>query len=65
MVDADGRFVEDLTPMFSLADRAIVAVDAAKIMGILRARSAGLVELRVLASDQQITHASLVEFRIE
>lgn len=51
--------------MFSIADGAMVAVDAAKVIRIMQARSAVLVVVSVQASDQKLTHASRVEFRIE
>jgi hypothetical protein len=51
--------------MFSIAGGAMVALDAAKVIRTMRARSAGLVMVSVQASDQKLIHASRVEFRIE
>jgi len=68
MVEADGRLVEDVTRLFSVADGAIVAVDAAKVIRLLQARSDGCVVLRVDAVDDTkdgIIHASEVESFIQ
>ncbi len=65
LLGPEGNIQEDLRSMFSIADGVMVAVDAAKVIRIIRARSAGLVELSVEASDQELIHASRVEFRIE
>jgi hypothetical protein len=65
LIDTDGNLLQDLTSMFSLADRAIVAVDAAKVIRIMQAPSANTVVVRVQATDQDSIHAADVDFRIQ
>ena len=61
----EGDILEPLAPMFTLADGAIVAVDAAKVIRTIQARRTGPVVLAVSAADGELSHASRLEFRIE
>jgi hypothetical protein len=64
LLGPEGNVVEPLASMFTLKDGAIVAVDGAKVVASLRARSSGPIVLRVEASDGTVVHASRVEFGI-
>jgi hypothetical protein len=61
----EGNIVEELAPMFRIADGTIVAVDAAKVIGVIRDRSTGLVLLEVVGSVGELVHVSRVQFRLE
>ncbi|MCA1560084.1 MAG: hypothetical protein LC804_07400 [Acidobacteria bacterium] len=66
LLGPEGNIDVELTPMFRIADAAMVAIDAAKVIGIIRARRTGSVVVSVQASDLDSgIHASRVEFRIE
>ena len=66
LLGPQGNLEVDFKPMFSIADGAIIAIDAAKVIGIMRTRNARPLVLRVQASENEgVIHASRVEFRVE
>ena len=58
LLGPQGNLEVDLTPLFSIADGAMVAVDAAKVIGIVRAHSARTLVLLVQAWEKEgVTNA--------
>jgi hypothetical protein len=61
-----GNIDVELRPMFSIANGAMVAIDAAKVTAIMRTYSHRPLVISVLVSDKDgVSHASRVEFRVE
>jgi hypothetical protein len=66
LLGPEGNLEVDLKPMFTVSNGAMVAVDAAKVIAIMRAHAAGPLVVMAQAWEKRgVIHASRVEFRIE
>ena len=66
LLGPEGNLEVDLKPLFTIANGAMVALDAAKVIAIMRAHRAGPLVVTAQAWEKHgVSHSSRVEFRIE